>query len=236
MILVRPVKFEESEAVQMQIYNHKSIIDALGGMTFLDGIKGKTKSTGPTIWAAFDGEKIVGSMMIGGRNQCHYAKFGEVGVLPEYRRQRIGTALYTAVVAQGVLEGRRIWEDTIVGTNEIQMHVLPTIGLEKWGILRKKTASFLDIHIFGYLLSVEQFNRTIKRLPKGISIELREDYYSADLWGKNMEIYVKKNPEFMREIETCREIVRTNKVFKVVQGEKVCVHNAGKKKKAGEVE
>ena len=50
-MLIRPVKFEESAAVQ-EIYNHKSIIDALGGMTFLDGIKGKTKSTGPTIWGA----------------------------------------------------------------------------------------------------------------------------------------------------------------------------------------
>ena len=137
----------------------------------------KTISHTSTIWGAWtEGGKLVGSMMIGGRNQCHYAKFGEVGVLPEYRRQRIGTALYTAVVAQGVLEGRRIWEDTIVGTNEIQMHVLPTIGLEKWGILRAKTASFLDIHIFGYLLSVEQFNRTIKRLHKRTTrgLELRE--------------------------------------------------------------
>ena len=45
--------------------------------------------------------------MIGGRNQCHYAKFGEVGVLPEHRRQRIGTALYTAVVATESGEGRQ---------------------------------------------------------------------------------------------------------------------------------
>ena len=232
-MLIRPVKFEESAAVQ-EIYNHKSIIDALGGMTFLDGIKGKTKSTGPTIWGAWTEEgKLVGSMMIGGRNQCHYAKFGEVGVLPEYRRQRIGTALYTAVVAQGVLEGRRIWEDTIVGTNEIQMHVLPTIGLEKWGILRAKTASFLDIHIFGYLLSVEQFNRTIKRLHKGTRIELREDYYSRDLWSKNQEVYQKKNPEFIKEIEECYKIVKESKFFNVVQGEKVCEHNVGKKKKEG---
>ena len=86
------------------------------------------------------------------------------------------------------------------------MHVLPTIGLEKWGILRAKTASFLDIHIFGYLLSVEQFNRTIKRLHKGTRIELREDYYSRDLWSKNYQNYADDNQKPQKYIKKLRKI------------------------------
>ncbi len=53
--------------------------------------------------------------MKGGRPQAHEAKLGEVGVLPEYRRRRIATSLYVACIAQTILEGRRLWTDTIVG-------------------------------------------------------------------------------------------------------------------------
>ena len=234
-MLIRPVKLEEAEEVQ-KIYNHKDIISHLGGMTFLETIKMKTKSSGPTIFGAWDNEKLVGSMMIGSRNQCQYAKFGEVGVLPEYRRQRISTALYVAIIAQGILEGRRIWEDTIVGNNDIQMLALPTIGLEKWGVLRQKTASFLDIHIFGYLLSIDNFNRSIARLREDTRIELRFDYYSIDLRHKNIEIYEKKNSEFIQTFNYCLNYITNSKFFHIIDGEMKQEHNVGKKKHEEQLE
>jgi len=226
-VVIKPARIEEAEECQ-KIYNHASIIGLLGGLTHLDTVKGKIKSSGVTMWNAFEGNKIVGSVMIAGRNQCHYAKFGEVGVLPEYRRRRIATALYTAILCQGIMEGRRLWEDTIVGDNPFQFATLPTIGLEHWAILKMKTASFKDIHLFGYNLDFEKFKKTLDRVPEYIKIIVKEDYYSADLWNKNQEIYLKKNEAFIKELAKCKEYMLSCGKVQVEQGEIKCPHNKNK--------
>ena len=226
MITVRPLKDADKDEAQ-SIFNHKSIIEHLGGFTMLDTIKGKITSSGTTIWGAYDGSKIIGAVMIAGRNQCHLAKFGEVGVLPEYRMQGVATSLYTAIVCQGILEGRRLWEDTIVGNNPYQFKVLPALGIKHWGILEKKTASFLDIYIFGLNLTEESFMHLINKLPD-VEIHIIEDYYSKDLYNKNMDIYHKKNPDFIPVLARCTDILKGCKKISIERGLEKAPHG-GKK-------
>lgn len=230
-IIIRPIEAKEAELCQ-KIFNEPSIVGLLGGMTHLDTIKGKIRGSGVTLWGAFEEGKIVGSVMIAGRNQCHYAKFGEVGVLPEYRRKRIATALYSTILCQGVLEGRRLWEDTIVGDNPYQFAVLPTIGLEHWAVLKAKTASFKDIHLFGYNLSLEKLIKSLGRVPDDIIMTIREDYYTHDLWSKNMEVYVKKNRDFVDVINSCREYLDSHKQIIIAKGDMIFPHNKNKQQKS----
>ena len=224
MITIRPLQSTEVDVAQ-QIYNHKDIISHLGGMTMRETIKGKIDSSGITIWGAFEEARIIGSAMIAGRNQCHYAKFGEVGVLSDYRRRRIASCLYIAILCQGIFEGRRIWEDTIVGNNPYQFSVLPTLGLEHWGILKKKTASFLDIHLFGYNLEIDRFEKTLLRIPEGIEIQIQKDNYTSDLWKKNDEIYQKKNDEFRKVISECLSLIENHSQITVLKGFEKRPHN-----------
>lgn len=227
MVKIFPLKIGD-ETIFQGIYNNKDIIQHLGGFTHLESISGKIKQTGTTIFGAtVDGEPA-GSIMIASRNQCHYAKFGEVGVLSKFRKKRIATALYSAVIFQGIIEGRRIWEDTIVGNNPFQPHVLPTLGIQKWGTLKKKTASFLDIDIWGINLDETTVIHLLKRIPSDFEITIIEDFYTRDLIKKNMEIYEKKNRPFIEIMEDNQTLIYNS--INVLMGQEKPEHNSGKKK------
>lgn len=92
---------------------------------------------------------IVGAGNIGSRHAYpHLIRHGEVAVSIPFRRQRIGTAIYLAELAQSILEGRREAEDTIVGTN-VNMHsFLPFHGYEVIGRLVGRTKGFQDIVLY----------------------------------------------------------------------------------------
>jgi len=150
-------------------------------------------------------------------------------VLPEFRRKRIATALYSAIIFQQLLEGRRLWEDTIVGTNPFQHNVLPTLGLELFGILKKKTASFLDIAIYGLNLKDDTAEKLLERVGE-CEIILTDDYYNRDIKKKNIDIYTKKNPSFIPILEkNIQDIMNSDKVI-IQKGLDKPIHNAGKRK------
>lgn len=70
-----------------------------------------------TLWAVYDNEEPVGVAMIGSRRPYdHVYRTGDVAVVPERRRQRFGTCLYTATAMQGILEGRREVEETVIAS------------------------------------------------------------------------------------------------------------------------
>lgn len=70
-----------------------------------------------TLWAVYDNDEPVGVAMIGSRRPYdHVYRTGDVTVVPERRRQRFGTCLYTATAMQGILEGRREVEETVIAS------------------------------------------------------------------------------------------------------------------------
>lgn len=218
MIAITPARSKQDCLAIQQVFNHKDIIQYLGGFCILETLLGKLKQSGTTLWKAEVDGQVVGGMEIAGRPQCHYSKWGEVGVLPEYRRRRVGTALYVACAAQSILEGRRLCEDTIVGDNPFQFKALPMLGVTQVGLLTMKTASFKDIALFAFHITVESLTHMLSRLSSECSIELIHDSYTDDLWEKNRIIYEKKRPEFIREIEACRDLIRNEKRIIISEG------------------
>jgi hypothetical protein len=70
-----------------------------------------------SLWAVYLDGVPVGAAMIGSRRPYdHVYRTGDVTVLTEYRRRRLGTCLYTATAMQGILEGRREVEETVIAS------------------------------------------------------------------------------------------------------------------------
>lgn len=222
---IRPANKNDIDNIQ-QVLNHKDIIGLLGGFTMADVLKGKLQKnerTAVSLWLAEcnNTKEVVGAMMVAGRPQSHLVKYGEVGVLPMFRRQKIGSCLYIAITAQGILEGRRLYEDTIVGDNPTQFNVLPTLGLEIAGELRHKTASAKSIFVFQYsLLDENKFEQMFSRIPKNINIEIISSLYTDDLFAKNLDIYKKHSPHFIDRIHRYKETICNNKQIQIVRQEK----------------
>lgn len=220
MITIRFPREYEISTIQ-KVLNHKSIIQYLGGFTMTETIKAKVKDRKACMWVAEladltenSAESIggmVGAFMIAGRPQSHLLKYGEVGVIEAFRRQRVGSAMYLAATMQGILEGRRLFEDTIVGDNPTQFFVLPSMGLYQAGQLRHRTASAKDICLFQFtLLDAGVFEKMLARIPPTFKIHLRSGPYSQDLWNKNMDIYGKHSPDFIPIITRYREMITQN--------------------------
>lgn len=149
------------------------------------------------LWGAFVDDRIhgddsmscVGATMIAGRSQVHLLKYGSVGVVDRWRRQRIGTALYVAMTAQGILEGRRLFEDTIVGDNDVQFLALPQMGITVSGELRHRTGSAKSIFLFQKsLIDADAWASMLERLPADVQIEVRENSYTDEVFAKNADL------------------------------------------------
>lgn len=108
---------------------------------------------------------------------------------------------------QGILEGRRLFEDTIVGDNVIQHILLPTLGATKSGVLKHKTASAKDIVIYDYDLIDTDFDGMLSRINKDCVIYLHNGPYQRDLWNKNVDIMKKHIPSQIARMEKFREMV-----------------------------
>jgi GNAT superfamily N-acetyltransferase len=199
---------DDCEEVQ-GIFNHRDIIGLLGGFNHLKTIQDSVKpiTAQVSVWYARDTDsgKVVGATMLGGRPQSHLAKYGMVGVLPEFQRKGIGRALYFAMTAQGVLEGRRLFEDTIVGDNPTQFTVLPRLGLRQAGELRHRTGSAKSIFLFQLSLLDEAALEKI--WPKHV-VHIRENHYSREVHQKNLELYQKHTPGILDTIATLRNSFR----------------------------
>lgn len=236
MISIIPA-VSKQDCVEIQtVFNDPGIIQYLGGFCILDSLLSKVNQSGTTIWKAVYDDKTVGGYLTAGRSQCHQMKLGEVGVLPAYRRRRIGTALYAAGIFQSVLEGRRIVEDTIVGDNPFQFKALAALEIPQVGTFPMKTASFKDIALFCLNITSAKIEHILGRLSYDTKITLRHDYYTDDLWKKNVEIYNKQNPSFIEDITKCRKLIFESSRVYIQQGPVKPPHDKGKKKQIGKDE
>lgn len=206
-----------------QVFNAKEVIGYLGGFTLADSLKQKAVNRRPSLWYAENEAGIVGAAMFAGRPQAHIAKYGEIGVFEKYRRQRIATAFYAAMTIQGITEGRRLFEDTIVGDNPIQFDLLPTVGMRHAGELQHKTASAKSIHIFqlDLLSDTHPFGIIMGRVPDHFRLEVVMNSYTQDLWEKNFVIYEKKLPDFKKVMRDFMKAIQLDPRVELIIEEEV---------------
>jgi hypothetical protein len=219
---IRYAEIADCEKAQL-VLNHKQVIGWLGGMTFLETLKSSAvtaKSGKVGLWLAENEQKeVVGAMLCGGRPAAFRAKYGSVGVLPEHRRKRISTALYFALTLQTITEGRRLWEDSIVGDNPFQFMALPTIGLKKVGELRHRTGSGKGLVLFDFSLMDKGSFEHMEGRAIGGQVKFRfhilSNYYSDECWTANSEAYKKQAPAFFAELTELRQKVLNAKYAEV---------------------
>jgi hypothetical protein len=210
-------------ATVQNVLIHKDVINWLGGMTMMETIKGLAvtpKQGRVGMWYAQDDDgKVVGALLSGGRPAAFRAKYGSVGVLNSHRRQRIGTALYTAMTIQGIFEGKRLWEDSIVGDNPYQFAALPTFGLKKVGELRHRTGSGKGLVLFDFsLLEPGAFDLMMSRTAgRGFVYHVLENNFAREVWNANQGAYAKSFPGFEKTITDLREDLRSRDFIRVDQ-------------------
>lgn len=140
---------------------------------------------------------VVGAAICGSRAaSTHMWRHGDICVPNEYRRHRVGTALYFAQHCQAILEGRRIIEDTIVPalspwmvrSSECGSGFLRVLEYEHFGTLPERTRGFRDIELWGKV-TLEAVQTGLGRL-KGydVTIEIRDTPKTLDGYQKNVEI------------------------------------------------
>lgn len=224
---------EDLEKVQT-IFNAKGCIEYLGGFTMLQTLKDKVKpGKSASVWLAeVDGEPV-GACEVAGRPQSHLMKYGEIATLPGHRRKRIATGLYYAMTLQGILEGRRLYEDTIVSDNPMQHQVLPTWGCQKAGELHHRTASGLNLCLYQFDLLQTPLDRLEGRVDKAMQVEVIRNHYTRDLYAKNMEIFRKHEALAYLENEFKAFVwaMEEHPTVQMTEGAPLA-HNAGKARKA----
>lgn len=213
MIEIKFAHIHEVEKIQ-PVFNHKAVIGWLGGMTMLETMKQSAvspKQGKVGLWYAEEDGQIIGAMLSGGRPMAFRMKYGSVGVLPEHRRRRISTALYTTMTIQGIWEGRRLWEDSIVGDNPFQFQALPTFGLTKVGELRHRTGSAKGLVLFDFsLLEKGSLEKMLSRIEdRDFKIHILQNNFCREVWEANMGAYAKQLPEFKDKITRLRESLRS---------------------------
>lgn len=193
-------------------------------------------STRGTLWAVYLDEKPVGAAMIGSRRPYHHVyRTGDVTVVKEYRRKRLGTCLYTATAMQGILEGRREVEetviaslspwmvysgdsDTIVGEQNYDGQLssgevrgsgfLRSLNYKYYGTLPKRTSGFRDIQLWCH--DPSEIDDYLSRLPEQeVVIELATNAeHDNDVFDKNIENYKQHEPELVSRFEILRSWLR----------------------------
>jgi hypothetical protein len=215
-VSVKIATVADCERVQ-PVFNHKAVIEGLGGFTMLDQLKACCQKGKAALWYAEKDGQVVGGMMCASRPMSFQMKYGSVGVIPEYRRQRISTAMYTTMTLQGIMEGRRLFEDTIVGDNPFQFAALPTFGLNKVGYLRHKTGSGKDICLFDFSLLTDSIDAMLDRIPDDFQLNVVKNWYTKEVLEVNLSVYEKKLPGFATKILDLQK--------KIEQDPRVVVYN-----------
>jgi len=194
MYVIRTIHKGEYEKAQKVFNATSDIVAGLGGFTQLEMIKTKNAANKPSLWVCEDTEtkNFVGACMISGRNQSFLVKFGRIAVLKAHRRTRIASAMYLTMVLQGIVEGRRLCEDSIVGDNDNKL-VLDSLKAYRAGELIHKTGSGKSIVLYQVsLMNEDALDNMVDRVPKErFEIHLTESPYTRELWEKNMTIYGK---------------------------------------------
>lgn len=167
-----------------RVWNHEKCIEQLGGFSSTKQILSRAKylRKRPSLWVARVGEEVIGALELSGRQLTHLSRIGKFAVLPEYRKQGIGTYLYAAGIFQSVIEGRRLFEDSAVQDNDGHMSFLVSIGMKPVGELRQRTLSGKNIYPFQMVVS--EVIGFIDSLP-GVGpevLELSHTKYTIENW------------------------------------------------------
>ena len=151
------------------------------------------------IWAAYavregQEDQLVGFSQIGSRRDYrHLIRHGSIAVLPEYRRHRIGTALYLAETCQALVEGRRILEDTIIPFYSPMMaEFLTGLGYAQVGALPRRTSGFKDVNLWqGETTNVTHLFRRLTEQTSFhlMNIELQETIKTRASLERNLQNY-----------------------------------------------
>ena len=173
-----------------------------------------------TLWAAYLNKELVGVAAIGSRRLYpHLARHGEIGVIKEFRRRRVGTALYLAQILQMILEGRREAEDTIIpalspwmagptGCSDGGIGFLPSLNYIHYGTLPSRTSAFKDIQLWGK--KTLEVHHILSRSPEGVRVSLIDTQKTRDTFAKNLENYKKHNKPLHDAIIEQRQWVLDN--------------------------
>jgi hypothetical protein len=107
---------------------------------------------------------------------------------------------------QTILEGKRLWEDSIVGDNPFQFHLLPTLGIRRVGELRNRTGTGKGLVLFDFsLLEDGALDIMLSRIRRDTIVHLLVDWWTGEVWRLNIELYAKQLPELAGEISRIRE-------------------------------
>lgn len=168
-----------------------------------------------TLWYAEVDEQVVGVATIKTRRPYfHLYDTGDVTVLKPYRRQRIGTALYTATTFQGILEGRREVQETVIDSlsgfmvypscnGDGGVGFLNSLKYKHYGTLPKRTSGFRDIVLRCH--ATDEIDDYLTRLAPGTTIELRETNDVRVNFARNMENYEQHDPALAQRIRDIRQ-------------------------------
>lgn len=221
---IRLAKPEDVDAVQA-IYTDRGVQGELGEFVMKEGIKNRIAENTKrgSVWLAIaqldtapiDGA-VIGAANIGSRSAYrHLLRHGEVGVLREFRRQRVGTALYLAQCAQALFEGRRSVEDTIIEDNPNMFRFLPTLEYEVMGVLRERTRAFKSIHLFHHT-TYELLWLAIARLPNyRVIIDVVKSWTTRRDFDENMDAYSRYRPGTRSLIAEAVETIESSEFFHV---------------------
>lgn len=162
------------------------------------------------LWGAYLEGELVGSSACGSRSAYpHLMRHGDIAVRKEFRRRRIGTCLYFAVVCQSIIEGRRTLEDTIIiSMSPFMADFLGALGYRHIGTLPKRTSGFRDVWLFAADNTMDHFDRYLDRMIPGTVIEVRETENTRSAFDNQIKVYQAHSQETVATMIALRDRVR----------------------------
>ena len=166
--------------------------------------------------AKLDGQIAGGSVIASRRPYWHLMRTGEVAVPPEYRRKRVATSLYYAMICVGLLEGRRETEETVIESMSPWMvrescdgeGFLLSLNYHHYGTLIKRTGAFRDIEL--WCKPLNEYKDWEDRVPPDTRIYLPETEEMRGHFDRNMKNYSGHDPELKKTIEGLRDALVYN--------------------------
>ena len=213
----RATSQEDLERIYDILQREPNIMGFVYKATIQESIYGNTNRLN-LVAARLDGEIVGALMVVGRRPYQHLWKSGNVYVLPEARRQRVGTALYTAAAIGAIIEGRRLTQDDVILDYSPWMvrerkptdvcgggkGFLITLGYQQAGTFPRVTTGFKTIEpwIKEVIPYIEDY---IIRIPKGTTIQLFHTATAQKVYEENLKRYQTYDPDLAKTLVFKRE-------------------------------
>ena len=186
-IVIRPARMEDVDEAQT-VMNHKDNILWLGGFVMREQIaqriRKQEETQAPTQLVADCDGRIVGASEVSPKSAM--MGMGLVAVDPEFKRKKIGTALYVAHVYRACLEGRPILVDKIREGNETMRGLLHYLGFYPSSVRRNNSKNHVNLDYYEFdlrrpgALSMWLDKQTIMSEDIQWSIQVPQDAYEDD--------------------------------------------------------